>query len=92
MTGIVKWFHPTLGYGFIAISAEAKTQHGIPPEVDLYVHAREVQGKFPKKLLKGQEVEFEIGRGARGPEAIEVKPLKRTAAAQLAPGSALPAF
>ena len=57
--GKVKWFDPAKGYGFI--EQESGT--------DLFVHKNEVQNR----IEEGDEVEFEIGQGKKGPCATNVK-------------------
>ncbi len=63
--GRVKWFNEKKGYGFIAIEGEK----------DVFVHRSAIQGEFPKE---GDEVEFEISKGAKGPEAANVKIVGRS--------------
>jgi cold shock protein len=60
-TGIVKWFDPNLGFGFIA-------QDG---GEDIFVHHKAVA--MDKQLEGGQEVQFEIVQGRKGNEAANVK-------------------
>jgi len=62
MQGKVKWFNPEKGYGFIEVD-EGK---------DVFVHYSEVQEEGFKTLEEGQEVEFEIVEGNRGPQAANV--------------------
>jgi CspA family cold shock protein len=61
--GTVKWFNGDKGYGFIA-------QEGGP---DVFVHYSEIQGAGFRNLEEGQRVEFEIGQGAKGPQATAVR-------------------
>lgn len=60
-TGIVKWFDPKLGFGFIS-------QDG---GEDIFVHHTAVA--MDKQLEGGQEVQFEIVEGRKGPQAANVK-------------------
>lgn len=62
MIGKVKWFSAEKGYGFIA------GEHG----ADVFVHFSAIQDQGFKTLTEGQEVEFEIVEGARGPQAANV--------------------
>ena len=60
--GTVKWFNSKKGYGFI------EQEDGN----DLFVHHSEVQGE---NLNEGQDVEFEVGEGQKGPCAVNVRGL-----------------
>lgn len=62
MLGRVKWFSAEKGYGFIE-------REGGP---DVFVHFSAIQEEGFKTLEEGQEVEFEIVQGARGPQAANV--------------------
>ena len=62
MQGRVKWFNAEKGYGFI------ETQEG----GDVFVHFSAIQTDGFKSLDEGQEVEFDIVEGARGPQAANV--------------------
>lgn len=62
LTGRVKWFNDSKGYGFIE-------QEG---GRDIFVHYTAIQGEGFKSLAEGQKVEFEIVEGAKGPQATQV--------------------
>ncbi len=63
MQGRVKWFNPEKGYGFI----EREDGGG-----DVFVHFSAIQMEGFKTLNEGEQVEFEIVEGARGPQASNV--------------------
>ena len=60
--GTVKWFNNQKGYGFIS---DEKGN-------DVFVHYRGLKMDGFKSLEEGQEVEFEIVQGAKGPQATNV--------------------
>ncbi|HLS07011.1 MAG TPA: cold-shock protein [Bacillota bacterium] len=62
MTGTVKWFNAEKGFGFI------EREDGD----DVFVHFSAIQAEGFKTLEEGQEVEFEIVEGERGPQAANV--------------------
>ena len=62
MHGKVKWFSAEKGYGFIE-----REDGG-----DVFVHFSAIQEDGSKSLAEGQEVEFDIVEGARGPQAANV--------------------
>ena len=62
LTGRVKWFNDSKGYGFIE-------QEG---GRDIFVHYTAIQGEGFKSLAEGQKVEFEIIEGDKGPQATQV--------------------
>ena len=61
-TGTVKWFDAKKGYGFI------EREDGD----DVFVHFSAIQEEGFKSLEDGDEVEFEIVEGDRGPQAENV--------------------
>ncbi len=63
--GRVKWFNDQKGYGFI------ETTNG----PDVFVHHSSIEGSGFRTLSEGQEVTFEIEKGAKGPQAVKVKKL-----------------
>jgi cold shock CspA family protein len=62
--GRVKWFDAEKGYGFLVR----------PTGEDLFVHHSEVRGD-PSILAPNNEVEYEVGRNDRGPNARSVRPV-----------------
>jgi len=63
--GKVKWFNASKGYGFIERENDS----------DVFVHYSAIVGDGYKTLEEGQEVEFDIVQGERGPQASNVKKL-----------------
>jgi CspA family cold shock protein len=62
MQGKVKWFNAGKGFGFI------ETEEG----KDVFVHFSSIQTEGFKTLDEGQDVEFEVVQGVRGPQAANV--------------------
>ena len=61
--GTVKWFNGDKGYGFIA-------REGGP---DVFVHYSAIQGNGGyRNLQEGQQVEFTVEKGPKGPQATNV--------------------
>jgi cold shock protein len=60
--GKVKWFNEKKGFGFIEHAGGA----------DVFVHFSAISGSGFKTLAEGQEVEFEITQGQKGPQASNV--------------------
>jgi CspA family cold shock protein len=61
-TGTVKWFNGSKGFGFIA------REQG----EDVFVHYSSIRGEGFKSLDEGQKVEFTLGQGQKGPQALDV--------------------
>ena len=61
--GSVKWFNADKGYGFISR----------PSGEDVFVHYSSIEGSAYRNLDEGQEVEFEVEQGAKGPNAVRVR-------------------
>lgn len=64
-TGTVKFFSSEKGYGFISRDEGE----------DVFVHFSNIEGDGYRNLEQGQEVEFEIGPGRKGDEALKVRAL-----------------
>ena len=62
MTGKVKWFDSKKGYGFIT------AENG----KEIFVHFSGIATDGFKSLNEGQSVQFEVGSGAKGEQAINV--------------------
>ena len=63
MTGLVKWFNPEKGFGFI------EQENG----GDVFVHFSGIASDGYKTLEEGQKVTFEITEGQRGDQAVNVQ-------------------
>jgi len=61
-TGTIKWFNDDKGFGFI------EREQG----EDVFVHFSSIRGEGYKTLNEGQKVEFTVGQGQKGPQAIDV--------------------
>lgn len=64
ITGIVKWFNDSKGYGFITRQDGGK---------DVFVHHSAIQGDGFKSLAEGQKVTFDVEQGPKGPSAATVQ-------------------
>jgi len=61
-TGTVKWFNGSKGFGFIS------REEG----PDVFVHFKAIQGEGYKTLDEGDQVQFEVEQGPKGPNAANV--------------------
>jgi len=62
--GTVKWFNDQKGFGFITPEGEG--------EKDCFVHHSAIQAEGFKTLNEGDQVEFEVVEGTKGPAAENV--------------------
>ena len=62
--GTVKWFNSAKGFGFI------EPQEG---GNDVFAHYSEIEMEGYKTLSEGQEVEYELEDGPKGPKAARIK-------------------
>lgn len=60
--GTVKWFNPNKGFGFIT------RKNG----EEIFVHYRSIAGEGRRTLRDGQQVQFNVGEGDKGPQAEDV--------------------
>ncbi|MGR3806440.1 cold-shock DNA-binding protein family [Pasteurella testudinis DSM 23072] len=63
LTGSVKWFNSTKGFGFITPANGSK---------DLFVHFSGIVGDNYRTLEEGARVEFNVQDSQRGPAAVDV--------------------
>jgi CspA family cold shock protein len=65
-TGAVKWFSSEKGYGFITPDDGS---------ADVFVHFSAITGEGYRNLEEGQQVEYDVTSGQKGPQAANVKPV-----------------
>ncbi|WP_313398486.1 cold-shock protein, partial [Acinetobacter variabilis] len=63
--GTVKWFNETKGFSFI--------QQEFGP--DVFAHFSEIASSGFKTLMEGQQVEFSVVQGQKGPNAVNITAL-----------------
>jgi len=61
-TGVVKWFSPKKGYGFITMEDGQ----------DVFVHYSAITGTGFRSLEEGEKVNFEVTQGPKGLQAANV--------------------
>ncbi|MFZ0486475.1 MAG: cold-shock protein [Arenicellales bacterium] len=64
MRGTVKWFNAAKGFGFISPSDGGD---------DVFAHYSAIEMEGYKTLTEGQEVEYELEQGPKGPKAAHIK-------------------
>ena len=62
-TGTVKWFNDSKGFGFITPSDGSS---------DVFVHHSSIQAEGFRTLAEGQQVNYEVEQGPKGPSAVNV--------------------
>ena len=65
-TGTVKWFDESKGFGFISQADGGK---------DVFVHFRAIESDGFRTLTEGQQVQFVVEQGQKGPQASDVEVL-----------------
>ena len=66
VSGTVKWFNDSKGFGFLTRDDGQK---------DVFVHFSAIQGDGFKSLVEGQKVEFDVVESDKGPAAENVVPV-----------------
>lgn len=66
VTGTIKWFNESKGYGFISPSDGS---------ADVFVHYSAITGSVIKSLVEGQTVSFEVEKVSKGLQATQVSTL-----------------
>jgi CspA family cold shock protein len=61
--GSVKWFDAQKGFGFIER----------PDGSDIFVHYSDIVGSGFRTLTEGQEVQFQVSKSSKGPQAVKVQ-------------------
>jgi CspA family cold shock protein len=61
-TGVVKWFNESKGFGFISRESGP----------DVFAHFSAISGGGFRTLVEGQQVEFTVTQGQKGPQAENI--------------------
>jgi CspA family cold shock protein len=64
--GTVKWFNDTKGFGFVQSDDGG----------DVFVHQSDIEVEGFRTLAEGARVRFEVTQGAKGPRAVQVRPVE----------------
>jgi cold shock protein len=67
-TGTVKWFNAGKGYGFITPADGGD---------DVFAHFSAIEMDGYKTLKEGQQVEYEVQEGPKGPQASRIRALSK---------------
>lgn len=70
VTGKVKWFNASKGYGFANIPGDGR---------DIFIHYSAIEMDGYKTLKEGEDIQFELVDGPKGPQAHDVKSVDPTA-------------
>jgi cold shock protein len=63
-SGMVKWFNAEKGFGFISPDDGSR---------EIFAHYSEIAGKGYRSLEENQKVQYEVGQGAKGPVAQNIR-------------------
>ncbi len=66
VTGTIKWFNESKGFGFISPDDGS---------ADVFVHFSAITGDGFRTLAEGQKVSYSLENGPKGPQANQVSPV-----------------
>lgn len=75
MTGTVKWFNNTKGFGFIVPDDSGSSDNN--SQRDIFAHYSEIDMEGYRALKAGQLVTFDIRNGEKGEQATNIKPISK---------------